>query len=280
MTVIYGREVADVIEAQLKAEIEQFETKPQLAVIQVGNNQASNVYVRNKERACERVGIESIAIHLKETVEEDELIQIIQDLNVDTNITGILVQLPLPSHINVTKVLDVIDPIKDVDGFHYINVGKMNLGMQSMLPCTPYGVIKMLEYINEDVKGKHAVVVGASNIVGKPMAQLLLSKGATVTICNSKTQNLGFFTSHADILVVAVGKSKLITTDMVKENAVVIDVGINRNEDGKLCGDVDFDNIVDKVKAISPVPKGVGVMTVTMLLYNTVEAYKLQNTMP
>lgn len=277
MILISGVEIRDNIEAELKEMVAKLDKKPCLAVIQVGDNQASNVYVRNKERACERVGIDTKTYKLPEDTTEEELLDLINVLNHDSEKNGILVQLPLPKHINVTKVLETILPIKDVDGFHYSNVGKMFLGLDTLLPCTPHGIMKMLEYIEADIEGKHAVVVGASDIVGKPMAQLLLQEGATVTQCHIKTKDLAFHTKQADILVVAVGKEKLITVDMVKEGAIVIDVGINRNAEGKLCGDVDFENVKEKVSAISPVPKGVGAMTVAMLLYNTLKAYVLQN---
>lgn len=277
MILISGVEIRDNIEAELKEKVAKLDKKPCLAVIQVGDNQASNVYVRNKERACERVGIDTKTYKLPEDTTEEELLDLINVLNHDSEKNGILVQLPLPNHLIVTKVLEAIDPLKDVDGFHYSNVGKMFLGLDTLLPCTPHGIMKMLEYIEADIEGKHAVVVGASDIVGKPMAQLLLQEGATVTQCHIKTKDLAFHTKQADILVVAVGKEKLITVDMVKEGAIVIDVGINRNAEGKLCGDVDFENVKEKVSAISPVPKGVGAMTVAMLLYNTLKAYVLQN---
>lgn len=275
--ILYGKYVADKIEEELKKKVALFEGQPTLAVIQVGNNPASNVYVRNKERACERIGIKSEKIHLPEETTEQFLLEQIKVLNEDETVNGILVQLPLPEHLSVTKILEAINPSKDVDGFHYSNVGKMFLDMDTLLPCTPHGVMKMLEYADVEIEGKHAVIVGASNIVGKPMAQLLLNKGATITQCHIKTKDLAFHTRQADILIVAVGKEKLITDDMVKDDVVIIDVGINRNSEGKLCGDVDFENIVRKASVISPVPKGVGVMTVTMLMYNTVKAYELQN---
>lgn len=277
MMLINGVEIREQLEGELKEMVVKLDNKPCLAVIQVGDNQASNVYVRNKERACERVGIETKTYKLPEETTEEELLDLINVLNHDNSKNGILVQLPLPKHLSVTKVLEAIDPSKDVDGFHYSNVGKMFLGLDTLLPCTPHGVMKMLEYIEVEIEGKHAVVVGASDIVGKPMAQLLLQEGATVTQCHIKTKDLAFHTKQADILVVAVGKEKLITVDMVKEGAIVIDVGINRNAEGKLCGDVDFENVKEKVSAISPVPKGVGAMTVAMLLYNTLKAYVLQN---
>lgn len=277
MILISGTEIRDKMELELKEKVDKMENKPLLAVIQVGNNEASNVYVRNKIKACERIGIKSRVINLVKETSEQYLLENIYMLNFDESVNGILVQLPLPNHINVNKVLSAINPEKDVDGFHYSNVGKMSIGMETMLPCTPNGVMKMLEYAEVDIEGKNAVVVGRSNIVGKPIAMMLINEGATVTICNSKTKNLSEFTKNADILIVAVGKEKIITADMVKEGAVVIDVGMNRNSEGKLCGDVDFENVKDIAGAISPVPKGVGAMTVTMLLYNTIKAHELQN---
>ena len=275
--ILYCKEVADKIEVELKEKVASFDKKPCLAVIQVGNNHASNVYVRNKEKACERLGIESKTYKLPEETTEDELLDLINVLNHDDNKTGILVQLPLPNHLNATKVTNAISPLKDVDGFTPPNVGKMMIGEDTLLPCTPHGVMKILEHIEIEIEGKNAVVVGASNIVGKPVGIMLKNKGATVTICDIFTKDLKAHTKQADILVVAVGKINLITKDMVKEGAVVIDVGINRKDDGKLCGDVDFEDVKEKVSVITPVPKGVGVMTVTMLMYNTVKAFEIQN---
>lgn len=246
--------------------------KPGLAVLLVGEDPASQVYVRNKVKACEEVGMYSILERHPAELSETALLKRIHELNLDPQINGILVQLPLPAHIDSHRVIEAIAPEKDVDGFHVANAGALMIGAPLFKPCTPYGCMKMLESIDYPIKGARAVVVGASNIVGKPMAMLLLAAGATVTICNSKTKDLAAHTKEADILVVATGKPKMITGQMVKSGAVVIDVGINRLPDGKLCGDVDFDEVKYKAGAITPVPGGVGPMTITMLLLNTLEA--------
>ncbi len=246
--------------------------KPGLAVLLVGEDPASQVYVRNKVKACEEVGMYSILERHPAELSETALLKRIHELNLDPQINGILVQLPLPAHIDSHRVIEAIAPEKDVDGFHVANAGALMIGAPLFKPCTPYGCMKMLESIDYPIKGARAVVVGASNIVGKPMAMLLLAAGATVTICNSKTKDLAAHTKEADILVVATGKPKMITGQMVKSGAVVIDVGINRLLDGKLCGDVDFDEVKYKAGAITPVPGGVGPMTITMLLLNTLEA--------
>jgi methylenetetrahydrofolate dehydrogenase (NADP+)/methenyltetrahydrofolate cyclohydrolase len=246
--------------------------QPGLAVVLVGDNPASQVYVRNKVKACEDNGIHSVLEKYEANLTEEQLLARIDALNKDPKIHGILVQLPLPAHIDSHKVIEAIAPEKDVDGFHISNAGLLMTGQPLFRPCTPYGVMKMLESINYPVRGAHAVVVGASNIVGKPQAMLLLQAGATVTICNSKTRDLGHHTRQADILVVATGKRNIVTADMVKPGAVVIDVGMNRNDEGKLCGDVDFANAKDVAGYITPVPGGVGPMTITMLLVNTIEA--------
>lgn len=246
--------------------------RPGLAVIVVGDNPASQVYVRNKVKACEDVGFHSVLERYSADLGEEELLARIATLNADPSIHGILVQLPLPAHIASERVLEEIAPQKDVDGFHIANAGALMVGHPEFKPCTPYGCMKMLESIEYPVRGARAVIVGASNIVGKPMAMLLLQAGATVTICNSKTRDLAHHTKDADILVVATGKPKMISGDMVKNGAVVIDVGINRLPDGKLCGDVDFDTAKYIAGWISPVPGGVGPMTITMLLMNTLEA--------
>lgn len=248
---------------------------PGLAVILVGNDPASHTYVRNKEKACAEIGVHSELIQYDETITEEFLLNKIAELNEDKNIHGILVQLPLPNHINPNKVIKAIDPRKDVDGFHPYNVGKLVIGEDSFVPCTPLGIIEMLEEIGFDFTGKHAVVVGRSTIVGKPMGQLLLNKNATVTYCHSKTKDLPSITSQADLLISAIGQPYAITADYVKDGAVVIDVGINRNEQGKLCGDILFDEVKEKASYITPVPGGVGPMTITMLLANTVKAAKL-----
>jgi methylenetetrahydrofolate dehydrogenase (NADP+)/methenyltetrahydrofolate cyclohydrolase len=246
--------------------------KPGLAVLLVGEDPASQVYVRNKVKACEDVGMFSILERHSADLTEANLLKRINELNSDPKIHGILVQLPLPKHIDSHRVIEAIAPEKDVDGFHVANAGALMIGAPLFRPCTPYGCMKMLESIDYPIRGARAVVIGASNIVGKPMAMLLLQAGATVTICNSKTKDLTAHTKEADILVVATGKPKMVTADMVKPGAVVIDVGINRLPDGKLCGDVDFDSVKEIAGAITPVPGGVGPMTITMLLLNTLEA--------
>jgi len=246
--------------------------RPGLAVIVVGENPASQVYVRNKVKACEDVGFHSVLERYSAELGEEELLARIATLNADPSIHGILVQLPLPEQIAAERVLEAIAPEKDVDGFHVANAGALMVGQPAFKPCTPYGCMKMLESIDYPIRGARAVIVGASNIVGKPMAMLLLQAGATVTICNSKTRDLAHHTKDADILVVATGKAKMISGDMVKNGAVVIDVGINRQPDGKLCGDVDFDTAKYVAGWITPVPGGVGPMTITMLLMNTLEA--------
>jgi len=245
---------------------------PGLAVILVGENPASQVYVRNKVKACHDSGLHSILEKHPDSLTEAALLERIDALNHDTSIHGILVQLPLPEHIEAQKVIEAISPAKDVDGFHIASAGALMTGMPGFWPCTPYGCMKMLESIDYNLKGKHAVVIGRSNIVGKPMALMLLQKNATVTICHSGTQNLKGMTLQADIIVAAVGKRNILTADMVKPGAVVLDVGMNRNEEGKLCGDVDFAGVEQVAGYITPVPGGVGPMTITMLLVNTLEA--------
>ena len=246
--------------------------QPGLAVILVGDSQASQVYVRNKIKACEENGIHSVFEKYDTTMTEAQLLARVDALNHDPKINGILVQLPLPAHIDANKVIEAIAAEKDVDGFHISNAGLLMTGQPLFRPCTPYGVMKMLESIDYPVRGAHAVVVGASNIVGKPQAMLLLQAGATVTICNSKTRDLGHHTRDADILVVATGKRNIVTADMIKPGAVVIDVGMNRDDAGKLCGDVDYEGALKVSGWITPVPGGVGPMTITMLLVNTIEA--------
>jgi methylenetetrahydrofolate dehydrogenase (NADP+) / methenyltetrahydrofolate cyclohydrolase len=246
--------------------------QPGLAVILVGDSQASQVYVRNKIKACEENGIHSVFEKYDAAMTEAELLARVDALNHDPKIHGILVQLPLPAHIDANKVIEAIAAEKDVDGFHISNAGLLMTGQPLFRPCTPYGVMKMLESIDYPVRGAHAVVVGASNIVGKPQAMLLLQAGATVTICNSKTRDLGHHTRDADILVVATGKRNIVTADMIKPGAVVIDVGMNRDDAGKLCGDVDYESALKVSGWITPVPGGVGPMTITMLLVNTIEA--------
>lgn len=250
-------------------------TTPGLAVILVGDNPASKTYVSNKEKSSIEVGIRSEVIKLPATVSEKELLDQVEKLNQDDSIHGILVQLPLPEHINEDLVIQKIDPSKDVDGFHPQNVGKMMIGQVAYLPCTPHGIMEMLERTGVEIAGKHVVVIGRSNIVGKPMGQLLLQKDATVTYCHSKTKNLASYTKQADILIVAIGRAKFVTDEHIKEGAVVIDVGMNRDENGKLCGDVDFEKAKEVASAITPVPGGVGPMTITMLLKNTLQSAEI-----
>ena len=260
------------IAEQTKAYIEKTGEKPGLAVIIVGEDPASKVYVNNKKKGCAEVGITSFEYALPESTTEDELKALVQKLNADDSVNGILCQLPLPKHINEDAVINTISPKKDVDAFHPQNVGHIMIGDYTFLPCTPAGILEMLKFYNISVAGKKCVVIGRSNIVGKPMAMLLLKENGTVEICHSRTENLKEETLSADILVAAVGKTRFVTADMVKDGAVVIDVGMNRDENGKLCGDVDFDNVAAKASYITPVPGGVGPMTITMLLENTVRA--------
>lgn len=275
--IIDGKEVAASVRESIKKEVEVLEKdgkKTGLAVIIVGNNPASRVYVNNKKKGCAEVGMESFEYALPEETTTDELLELVEKLNNDTAVDGILCQLPLPKQIDEKKVLNAIAPNKDVDAFHPVNTGHIMIGDHSFLPCTPAGIMEMLKYYNISVEGKECVVIGRSNIVGKPMAMLLLGQNGTVTICHSRTKNLKEVTRRADILVVAVGKAYFVTEDMVKDGAVVIDVGMNRNAEGKLCGDVDFDKVKDKCSFITPVPGGVGPMTITMLLKNTLTASK------
>ena len=268
---LLAKKIRSEITAQV-AELTRQGVQPGLAVILVGEDPASQVYVRNKVKACEDAGFHSLLERYDANFSQAALLDRINQLNLDPSIHGILVQLPLPAHIDSHFVLEAISPFKDVDGFHVANAGALMVGAPIFRPCTPYGCMKMLESINYPIRGARAVIVGASNIVGKPMAMLLLQAGATVTVCNSKTRDLKAHTIEADILVVATGRAKMITGDMVKPGAVVIDVGINRLPDGKLCGDVNFDQVKDVAGWITPVPGGVGPMTITMLLQNTLEA--------
>ncbi|PGV64920.1 bifunctional methylenetetrahydrofolate dehydrogenase/methenyltetrahydrofolate cyclohydrolase FolD [Bacillus cereus] len=275
--IIKGNEVAEKKRAQLKEEVVKLKEQgivPGLAVILVGEDPASRSYVKGKEKGCEQVGIYSELIELPETITEERLLAEIDRLNGDDRINGILVQLPLPKHIEEKAIIERISPEKDVDGFHPISVGRMMTGQDTFLPCTPHGIVELVKETNLDISGKHVVVIGRSNIVGKPVGQLFLNENATVTYCHSKTQNIKELSKLADILIVAVGRAKMVTADYIKEGAVVIDVGVNRLETGKLCGDVDFDNILDVAGYITPVPKGVGPMTITMLLHNTVASAK------
>lgn len=277
--IINGKEISEKIKEEIAAEVKALKDKGiscGLAVILVGDDPASAVYVRNKKLACEKVGIYSEVYTLPADSAEADLLDLIDTLNKRDDINGILCQLPLPRHIDEQKVINAIDKDKDVDAFNPYNVGKIMLGEPDFLPCTPAGVMELLKYSDVEIAGKNCVVLGRSNIVGKPMAMLLMRADATVTVCHSKTKNIKEITSGADILVAAVGKPKFVTADMVRSGAVVIDVGINRTPDGKLCGDVDFEKVVNKASKITPVPGGVGVMTVTMLLKNTVTAAKKQ----
>ena len=278
--IIDGKAISAAIKEEVKEEVLRLKNEGKevtLAVIQVGNNPASTVYVGNKKKACEYVGIKSLAYELPEETTEAELLSLIDKLNKDDSVNGILVQLPLPKQIDEDKIIEAIVPSKDVDGFHPMNVGALSIGKKGFISCTPYGIIKLLERSNIDIAGKHCVIVGRSNIVGKPMSMLLLRENGTVTIVHSKTKNIKEITKQADILVVAIGKQKFINDEYVKDGAVVIDVGINRDENNKLCGDVDYDAVFDKVEAITPVPGGVGPMTIAMLMNNCVEAYYMQN---
>ncbi|NRE27216.1 bifunctional methylenetetrahydrofolate dehydrogenase/methenyltetrahydrofolate cyclohydrolase [Enterococcus faecalis] len=276
-TVINGRELADQMQAEIQKDVEKMTQQgiqPGLVVLLVGENPASQTYVRNKERAAAKIGILSKVEKLPETISEEELLAEIDKYNQDSRFHGILVQLPLPKHIDEEKILLAIDPKKDVDGFHPMNLGRLFVGKPEMIPCTPYGIMKMFEAYDIDLTGKRAVVIGRSNIVGKPMAQLLLMKNATVTIAHSKTEHLAEVAKEADILVVAIGRGHFVTKEFVKPGAVVIDVGMNRNQEGKLIGDVAFDEVSEIASYITPVPKGVGPMTITMLMYQTVEEQK------
>lgn len=279
-TLIDGKTVSAAVKESVRLEVEQLKNQGVdacLAVIIVGSDPASRVYVNNKKKACALTGIRSEEYALPEETTQSELLGLIDRLNADEKVNGILCQLPLPKHIDENTVIERIDPKKDVDMFSCVNVGKMWVGDGVFLPCTPAGVMELLSYYDIDLCGKNCVVVGRSNIVGKPMACLLLEKNATVTVCHSKTKNLAEICRAADVIVAAVGKAKFITADMVKNGAVVIDVGINRNEDGKLCGDVDFESVKEKASFITPVPGGCGPMTIAMLMKNTVAAVKLQN---
>lgn len=281
MQIIDGKKVS----AQVKEEVRKqtLELKkahgitPGLAVVIVGDDPASRVYVNNKKKACETVGFKSEEYALPASTTQEELLELVKTLNNKEDINGILVQLPLPEHLDDKAVIEAINPQKDVDAFHAVNVGKIMLGEYDFLPCTPSGVMKMLHSYDISVSGKNCVVIGRSNIVGKPMAMLLLHENGTVTICHSRTKNLAEVCRNADILVAAVGKPKFVTADMVKDGAVVIDVGMDRDENGKLCGDVDFENVKDKCSYITPVPGGVGPMTISTLMKNTLKACKIQN---
>ncbi len=267
-----GFELAKQCRLELAEKIKKLPRRPKLAVLLIGNDPASAVYVKNKEKAANEVGIQS-EIHRFDTISQNDLLALIHKLNTDDTVDGILVQLPLPAGLDEKEILQAINPEKDVDGFHPVNLGKLMIGENTPVACTPKGCMKLIHQAKEDLTGLNAVVIGRSVIVGKPMAQLLLRENCTVTMAHSKTRNLPELCRHADILIAAIGKPKTVKADWIKENAIVIDVGINRLENGKLCGDVDFDDCFDKCAAITPVPKGVGPMTIAMLLENTVEAY-------
>ena len=277
MVLIDGKKVSAEIRGRVEKETAELKTKtgrtPGLATVLVGEDPASAVYVRNKNKICHEVGFQSFGQNLPAETTEEELLDIIKKLNSNDEVNGILVQLPLPDHIDSEKILLSIDPEKDVDGFHPINVGKLAIGNALLTPCTPTGIIALLDYYKIEIPGKHAVVLGRSNIVGKPVAHLLLQRHATVTICHSKTKNMQQVTRHADILIAAVGRPHFVNSDMVKEDVVVIDVGINR-VDGKLTGDVEFDTVAEKAGFITPVPGGVGPMTIALLMENTLKAFK------
>lgn len=276
--IIDGKALAKKIRLELKEEVDKLKAKnifPKLAVIMVGDDKASKVYVKNKSRACEEIGVEYEEFLLDANITMDELLNLIDDLNERKDIHGILLQSPIPKHLDINKAFNRIDYRKDVDGFNPINVGKLVIGEDCFISCTPFGVIKMLEEYGIEIEGKNAVVIGRSNIVGKPLAQCLLTKNATVTICHSKTKNIREITNNADILVAALGKPEYVKDTMVKDGAVVIDVGINRTDDGKLVGDVDFESVSKKASYITPVPGGVGPMTIAMLMNNVVKAAKM-----
>ena len=278
--IIDGKEVAKKTRMKLKNEVQELKEKginPKLTVIMVGDNPASKVYVRNKSKACNEVGVEYEEYFLDSKITQKELIELIEKLNKDKSINGILLQSPLPEHLDINEAFRTIDYRKDVDGFHPMNVGKLVLGQDTFVSCTPYGIMRLFEEYGIDLCGKNVVILGRSNIVGKPLVQCCLNNNATVTICHSKTKDVKEVTKNADILVVAIGKAKFLKADMVKENAIIIDVGINRLDTGKLVGDVDFENVSKKASYITPVPGGVGPMTIAMLLNNVIKAARQQN---
>lgn len=275
--IIDGKTIAQKIREDIKNKIQEFKEKPGLAVVLVGDDEASKIYVKNKEKDCQEIGFYSEVHKLPANTSETELINLIKNLNISDKIHGIIVQLPLPDHIKEETVINTILPEKDVDGFTYINAGKLFTGNNGLLPCTPAGCIELIKSTGVEIKGKEAVIVGRSNIVGKPMAILLMQEHATITVCHSKTKNLNEVTKKADILIAAIGRAKMIKTDMIKEGAIVIDVGMNKDENGKLCGDVDFEHVKEKASFITPVPGGVGPMTRAMLMKNTLDAYLIKN---
>lgn len=277
--IISGKEISLAVKERVAAQVSEMKKdgiEPCLAVILVGDDPASRVYVNNKKKACEFCGIRSLEYLLPADATQEELNSLVEKLNNDNSVNGILCQLPLPKHLNEKEVLNLIKPEKDVDAFHPENVGHIMIGDYSFLPCTPAGIMEMLKYENISLDGKHCVIIGRSNIVGKPMAMLMLKENATVTVCHSHTKNLKEIVSQADVVVAAVGRAGFVTADMIKEGAIIIDVGINRGEDGKLCGDVDFEAVKEKASLITPVPGGVGPMTIAMLMRNTVEAAAMQ----
>ena len=273
--ILDGKLTAQKIRSKLKEKVDNLKENwiiPKLAVIMVGEDVGSKIYVKNKSKACEEIGIEYEEYLLDENISMEELLNLINELNNREDVHGILLQSPIPKHLDINLAIKAISPEKDVDGFHPVNVGKLVLGQETFVSCTPFGVIKLLEEYSIEMTGKNVVIVGRSNIVGKPLIQCLLNKDATVTVCHSKTQNIKEITKKADIVIVAIGKAKFLTADMVKENAVVVDVGINRNEEGKVCGDVDFENVSKIASYITPVPGGIGPMTIAMLMHNIVKA--------
>lgn len=273
-----GKELAKDIRGNLKIEVAELKKQgiiPKLAVIMVGDDKASQVYVRNKSKACDEIGIEYEEYLKDASTTQEELLNLIDELNAREDISGILLQSPIPKHLDIREAFNRIDYKKDVDGFNPVNVGKLAIGEDCFISCTPYGVVKLLEANNIKIEGKHVVILGRSNIVGRPLIQCMLNEHATVTVCHSRTQNLKEFTKQADILISAIGKAKFVTEDMVKDGAVVIDVGINRNDEGKLVGDVDYENVEPKTSYITPVPGGVGPMTIAMLMNNVVKAVKI-----
>ncbi len=275
MVIMDGIKVSDIIKEEIKEDIIENNIEPSLTVIQVGDNPASNVYIKNKEKACIKVGIKFNLLKFLD-ITEDELIKKINELNNDNNVNGIIVQLPLPDNFDTNKVVNTISPMKDVDGLTSTNVGNLVLGNDALVSCTPLGIIKLLKYYNINLESKKVTIIGRSNLVGKPLVNLLLKENASVSICHSKTTNIKDYTLNSDIVIVAVGKAKFLKEDYIKENTIVIDVGINKVND-KICGDVDFDLVSNKASYITPVPKGVGPMTIAMLLNNVLKAYRMQN---
>lgn len=270
--ILDGKKVSNQIYTELKNKIDNEKIKAKLAVIHIGDDEPSKIYIRNKNKVCKQLGIDFVEYKFESSITENELISLITKLNKDSSISGILLQNPLPSTIDAKNVFNIINPKKDVDGFNPINIGKLVIGDPLFIPCTPNGIIKLLEYYNIKIEGKKVVILGRSNIVGKPLVQCLLNKNATITICHSKTQNLKSETKQADILISAVGKPKFIKQDWIKKDTIVIDVGINRDSNGEICGDIDFDDVKDKASYITPVPGGIGPMTIAMLMQNTIIA--------